>query len=60
MRQMNIHTFSNLFLVEADRLFVLVYSNEHPNAKRFNSQKFYLIKGIIKKLRRYHQWKKLL
>ena len=31
-----------------NRLFVLVYTNEDNNAKRFNAQKFYLPKDIIK------------
>ena len=31
-----------------NRLFVLVYTNEDSNAKRFNAQKFYLPKDIIK------------
>ena len=30
------------------RLFVLVYTNEANNAKRFNDRKYYLPKGIIK------------
>ena len=29
-------------------MFVLVYTNEDGNAKRFNAQKYYLSKGIIK------------
>ena len=29
-------------------MFVLVYTNEGDNAKRFNVQKYYLPKGIIK------------
>ena len=32
-----------------NRLFVLVYANEANNTKRFNAQKYYLPKGIIKK-----------
>ena len=31
-----------------NRLFVLVYTNKDNNAKRFNAQKFYLPKDIIK------------
>ena len=31
-----------------NRLFVLVYTNKYNNAKRFNAQKFYLPKDIIK------------
>ena len=34
--------------VGVNRLFVLVYKNEANNAKRFNAQKYYLPKGIIK------------
>ena len=30
------------------RLFVLVYTNQNANGKRFNAQKYYLPKGIIK------------
>ena len=30
------------------RLFALVYANEGDNAKRFNAQKYYLPKGIVK------------
>ena len=35
-------------LVGVIRLFVLVYTNEANNAKRFNVQKYYSLKGIIK------------
>ena len=34
--------------VGVNRLFVLVYTNEANNAKRFNARKYYLPKGIIK------------
>ena len=34
--------------VGVNRLFVLVYANEANNTKRFNAQKYYLPKGIIK------------
>ena len=34
--------------VGVKRLFVLVYTNEGGNAKRFNAKKYYLAKGIIK------------
>ena len=34
--------------VGVNRLFVLVYTNKDNNAKRFNAQKFYLPKDIIK------------
>ena len=34
--------------VRVNRLFVSVYTNEANNSKRFNAQKHYLPKGIIK------------
>ena len=34
--------------VGVNRLFVLVYTNEANNAKRFNARKCYLPKGIVK------------
>ena len=34
--------------VAVNRLFVLVYSNEDENAKRFKTQRYYLPNGIIK------------
>ena len=34
--------------VGVHRLFVLVYTNQINNAKRFNAQKYYLPKGITK------------
>ena len=34
--------------VGVNRLFVLVYTDENNNAKRFNAQKYYLSKEIIK------------
>ena len=34
--------------VGVDRLFILIYTNETNNAKRFNAQKYYLPKGKIK------------
>ena len=34
--------------VGINRFFVLVYTNEANNAKRFNAQKYYLSEGIIK------------
>ena len=47
--------------VGVNRLFVLVYTNEANNAKRFNARKYYLGKGIIKCDHQCdHQWKKLL
>ena len=33
--------------VGVNRLFVLVYTNQDANAKRFNARKYYLSKGII-------------
>ena len=47
-RQTNIDMFSNQNFVEINRLFVLVYTNEANNTKRFNAAKYYLPKGIIK------------
>ena len=29
-------------------MFLLVYSNENDNAKRFKTRKYYLLKGIVK------------
>ena len=37
-----------LDFVGVNRLFVLVYTNHDNNAKRFNAQKYYIPKGIIK------------
>ena len=37
---------SNLFIESID--YVLVYTNEANNARRFNARKYYLPKGIIK------------
>ena len=34
--------------VVSNKLFILVYSNEANNAKKFNDRKYYLPKGIIK------------
>ena len=34
--------------VGVNRMFVLVYTNEANNAKRFNARKYHLRKGIIK------------
>ena len=34
--------------LEVNRLFVLVYTNEANNAKRFNRRKYYVPKDIIK------------
>ena len=33
--------------VGVNKLFVLVYTNQDANAKRFNARKYYLSKGII-------------
>ena len=35
--------------VGINRLFVLVYSNQENNAKRYKSQRYYLPKGVTKK-----------
>ena len=42
-------------LIGVSRLFVLVYTNQGNNAKRFNAGKYYL-----PKLEHHHQWKKFL
>ena len=42
---MNIDIFSNQ--IEVNRLFVLVYTNQDVNAKKFKVQRCYLPKGII-------------
>ena len=34
--------------VGVNRMFLLVYSNENYNAKRFKTRKYYLLKGIVK------------
>ena len=34
--------------VRVNRLFVLLYTNQDANTKRFNARKYYLPKGIIK------------
>ena len=34
--------------VGVNRMFLLVYSNENDNAKRFKTRKYYLLKGIVK------------
>ena len=34
--------------VEVNRLFVLVYTNQDNNAKRFKTRRYYLPEGIIK------------
>ena len=40
--------FLELNFVGVNRLFVLVYTNETNNAKRFNARKYYIPKGIMK------------
>ena len=34
--------------VGVNRMFLLVYSNENDNAKRYKTRKYYLLKGIVK------------
>ena len=48
IQQMNIDIFSKSNFVVANGLFVLVYTTEANNAKRFNAWKYYLFKVIIK------------
>ena len=36
-------------IVEVNRLFVLLYSNQDNNSKRHKPKRYYLPKGIIKK-----------
>ena len=45
---MNIDIFSKSNFVVANGLFVLVYTTEANNAKRFNAWKYYLFKAIVK------------
>ena len=45
---MNIDIFSKSNFVVANGLFVLVYTTEANNAKRFNAWKYYLFKVIVK------------
>ena len=40
--------FSESNFAGVNRFFVLVYANQDTNAKRFNAQKYYLPKDIIK------------
>ena len=47
MMNINEHFLESNF-VGVNRSFVLVYTNEPSNAKRFNAQKYYLPVGIIK------------
>ena len=46
-RQTSIDIFESNF-VEVNRLFVLAYSNQDDNAKRFKTLTYYLPKAIIK------------
>ena len=46
--KMNIGIFSNQFLLESNRLFVLVYSNKDDHSKRSKTRRYHLPKGIIK------------
>ena len=49
LQQINIDTyFLESSFVGVNRLFVLVYTNEANDAKRFNAGKYYLPKSIIK------------
>ena len=48
IQQMNIDIFSKSNFVVANGSFVLVYTTEANNAKRFNAWKYYLFKVIIK------------
>ena len=45
---MNLDIFSNQIVLESIDFFVSVYTNHPDNAKKFNAQKYYLPKGIIK------------
>ena len=47
IQQTNSHIFSSQILFK-NRLFVLVYTNEANNAKRFKARKCYLPKAIIR------------
>ena len=48
IQQMSLNIFSNQILLELNRLFVLVYSNEDVDSKRFKAKSCYLPKSIIK------------
>ena len=48
MQQMNIDILSDQTSVGVNRLFLLVYSNQDGNAKRFKTRKYFLSKGITK------------
>ena len=45
--------------VGINRLFVLVYSNQDSNSKRFKNSKILLTKSHYWSLLRHHEWKKL-
>ena len=47
-QQSDIKNTRNEIFVGVNRLFVLLYTNEGNNAKRFNGRKYYLPKSIIK------------
>ena len=42
IQQISINIFSNQILLELNRLFVLVYSNEDVDSKRFKAKSCYL------------------
>ena len=48
IQQMSINIFSNQNYVEVYRLFILVYSCQDDDAKKFKTQGYYLPKGVIK------------
>ena len=47
IRHMNIDIFLNQFFFGVNRIFALVYLNQHDNSKRFKTRRYYLWKGII-------------
>ena len=48
IQQMSINIFSNQNYVEVYRLFILVYSCQDDDTKKFKTQGYYLPKGVIK------------
>ena len=44
----NFRYFLELISLEVKRLFILIYTNQDDNVKRFNAKKYYLPKSIIK------------
>ena len=51
--QINLDIFPNQILLESifagvNRLFILIYTNQDDNSKRFKGKIYYLLKGIIK------------